>query len=243
MENKGSCAIPVSCSTEQKKEGSCGPKDCGPKKGCCGKLIAGAFAGAIVAFLYLMASWTLLPWHMQALHGFKNEVAVGKAIQSGAPQSGVYILPLVTSPGQKPAIAKPFAFVSVFADGPGDLGKTMKAQLGREFVLCLLIAGLLTCLLKKQGAGCPVASSMKIGLIVALAHNVPNIIWWHFPLDFSLISAADDFLAVTLAGVVISKIVLGCSKKAGACSGCGCTDCKCKAGGSCGTAPKGSCGA
>ena len=55
----------------------------------------------------------------------------------------------------------------------------------------LVLAGLLTCFLKKLTCGCPVGLSLKLGVFVALVHNLPNLIWWHFPVNFTLVSAAD----------------------------------------------------
>jgi hypothetical protein len=248
MEGKSCSTGPVSCSTEEKKEGGCGPKDCGPKdcgpkKGCCGIIIKGAITGAIVMFLYMAVSWMLVPWHMSALHSFKDEKGVAATFLKSAPQSGIYILPYTTSPDQKPAIDKPFAFVSVMADG-FDCAKGMPGMLLGEFALCLGLSALLTCLLKKQSGGCPVLFSFKIGLLVGLVHNIPNVIWWHFPADFTLITMIDDVLSFTLAGLVIAKCVLklkiGCGAKTacgtgGACPGCGCSPCKCAAAGGCGT--------
>lgn len=208
MEKEGCCAVPASCGTTDKKEGSCcGPKDCGPKKGCCGLLVKGALLGGIVAFLYLAASWMLLPWHMNAMHSFKNEKAVASTLLANAPESGVYVLPYITDSSQKPAVDKPFAFVSVLSEG-FDCTANAAPQMIKQFVLCVLLAGLLTCLLKKQGSGCPVAFSMKIGLLAALVHNGPSYLWWHFPLDFTLMGMVDDFVTFTLAGAVIAKFVL-----------------------------------
>jgi hypothetical protein len=246
MEGKGCSAMPSSCGTEQKKEGSCGS---GQKKGDCGgggkpscidTIVKGAFAGAIVMFIYISASWMLLPWHMKTMHAFKNEKAVAASLLQNAPENGIYVLPYTAGPDQKPAVDKPYAFVSVVAGGYDTAGK-MKAQMLREFVLCLLASALLTCILKKQSCGCPVAFSMKIGVLVALAHNVPNALWFHFPHNYTLVGMADDVIAFTLAGAAISRLVLKCSKSGGACPGCGCNPCKCGSGGSCGT-KTGGCG-
>jgi hypothetical protein len=236
MDNKGSCSVTTSCSTDKKKG------DCAPKKSCVDTMVKGAFAGGIVMFLYLMASWMLFPWHMSTMHAFKNEKVVAKAILDNVEGSGIYVLPYVKNPGDKPAVDKPFAFVSVKAGG-FDCAKLMNMTMFREFVLCLFLATLLTCIMKKQSCGCPVGFAMKIGLFVAFAHNVPNLIWWQYPLNFSLISMVDDFVAVTLAGLAISKLALSSCAPKGVCGGCGCPPGQCKCSGGSGGTTKPSCGA
>jgi hypothetical protein len=239
MDNKGCCAMPASCETGDKSETKKG--GCGPKKGCCGAMIKGALVGGVVAFLYIVASWMFIPLHATSMNGFKDEAAVAKVILDNAPKSGVYALPYVADPTkQVSSLEKPFAFVSVLTDG-FDMKANMYKQMGETFFLYFFVAALLTGLLKKQTCGCPVAFSLAVGVLIALVANVPGMIWWHFPLNFTLINMADNVIATTLAGLAISKVVLRCG--AGACQGCGNKSCTCKKGGGCGTEPKGSCGA
>jgi hypothetical protein len=245
MDNKSGCTM------TSPKEGSCAPQMYDPKGKCCGLLLKGALLGGIMMFLYFSASWMLLPWHMSTMSSFKNEKAVAKVLLDNAPTSGIYVLPFRTDPKVPASVDKPFAFVSVMTEG-FDCVKNLGPMMAKEFALCLVLAGLLTCLLKKQSCGCPVAFSMKAGALVALAHNVPNFIFWHYPANFTLVSAADDFLAITLAGLVISKCVLKCGVEAVCAPKCKCgkANCSCGAGGACGTEktscgtdkPKGSCG-
>jgi hypothetical protein len=210
MDNKGCCMITPAdnaCSTEK-------PGPCGPGKGCCGKLLKGAIVGGIIMFAYLWASWMLLPWHKTTMMSFKDDKAVASVLSKNAEKSGIYMLPHcewksgkaaddATAPETAPAVEKPFAFVSVFTKGV-DM-KDMAPALAKQFGLCLLGAFLLTCLLKKAACcGCPILSSLKVGILVAAFHYLPNIIWFHFPLNYSLVGAADDVIAFTLAGAVIS---------------------------------------
>ncbi|MDD9900217.1 MAG: hypothetical protein OXT65_04495 [Alphaproteobacteria bacterium] len=182
------------------------------KKPCCGGIaIKGMLLGAVIMFVWNAVSWMVLPWHNATLNTFQDEAAVAKALTDNAETSGIFTLPFI-SPDAAPAFEKPFAFLSVTLEGAP---LAMGPQLAAQFVLCLLIAGLLTCLLKKQSTGCPVAFSFKIAVLVALAQNIPLAIWWHFPWDFTLINFADSVIAITLAGMAIATCVLG--KKAGCC--------------------------
>jgi hypothetical protein len=82
----------------------------------------------------------------------------------------------------------------------------------------------------KKTSGCPAATSLKIGLIAGLAGFMPGLIWFGFPMHWTLVGIADSVIAFTIAGAVMGRVALGmkfgCSK------------------GSCGpTPPAGSCGA
>lgn len=224
--------MPPSCGTggDKGKKG-----DCAPKGNCVMTMVKGALIGGVVIMGVIMASWALLPWHMKSVSAFKDEKAVAKVLTDNAPQSGVYVLPMaVMQPkdaaketakeGEKDkkaeaTVTKPLAFVNVYADGVTP-GAAEGRQMICQFATCLLMAALLTCILKKQCCGCPIMTSAKVGFIVALASAAPAAIWWHFPVRFVLLDAIDIIVAMTLAGAVLSRTVL-CKKGACGTSKCG----------------------
>lgn len=197
MDKNASCSMKTGCD-----DGSCDTV----KKNCCwGTLLKGAALGGIALFAIYSISWMFLPWHMSSIHAFSNEAAVAKAVDAGAGMNGVYMLPSMSA-GKEPAITKPYAFVSVLKEGMDPKG--FNAAMMKEALLCFVLAGLLTCLLKKLPAGCcGLRASFKIGLLVALAHYVPNMIFMGFPLDYSMIGMVDDVVAITVAGYLIRRFV------------------------------------
>ncbi len=235
---KGSCGITPAagaCSTTPAK-GSCGTATAAGacstgKQKCCGKLLLSAIAGGIVMFAWISISWMLLPLHKGEISGFKNEKAVATVLGQNITGDGIYALPAPSmdkapakSAGKekkskvaaaKPAAAakpvpnvKPYAYVVVKADGI-DVAGSVKPALAREFILCLFLAGLLGCILKKTGGCCcPVGLSFKIGLIAGVAGYMPNFIWFHFPLNSALVGVFETLVGFVLAGFVISKFVL-----------------------------------
>ncbi len=106
------------------------------------------------------------------------------------------------------ATVKPYAYVVVKAAGI-DVDGSVKPALAKEFLLCLFLAGLLGCILKKTaGNGCPVGISFKVGLLAGAAGYLPNYIWFHFPLGVALVGVFETLVAFVLAGFVIAKFVL-----------------------------------
>lgn len=218
MENKSCCAgkEPALENTSASTSSCCTPGSCKTDGGgcdskkCCGTGIKGMLLGGLVMFAWLSVSWMLLPWHEATMYSFAEPAIVGKVIDDNAVTSGIYTIP---SNGSM-EMTKPFAFVSVFKDGAS--AADMGMQLGKQLLLCLLAAGMLTCLLSKTKQGCPVLASAKVGGIAALMAVLPNWIWFHFDLPYTFVTAADVIISVTLAGLAISKLVL---KMPGCCAG------------------------
>ena len=211
---EGSCSTPAeegSCSTGAKGDG---------KPGCCGKVLAGALAGGIVTFAWLSLSWMALPWHKESLLSFKDEKAVAAVISENISGDGVYVIPFTNMGKEEQKTQKPFAFVSARADGI-DIKSAMSASMGKDFLLCLVLAGLLSCFLSKKGPGCPMALSMQLGLLAGLSASMPNYIWFHFPLGYALTGLADVVIAFTLAGFVLSKFVFRTKSGCGMKTSCG----------------------
>lgn len=116
----------------------------------------------------------------------------------------------------KPAeVQKPYAFVTIIKEGidPAKMSK----QVFHHIILSLLLAGILTCVLKRLASGvCPVMTSAKVGLFSALIATAPGVIWFGFPCKAAFLNGVDIFVATALAGLVIGKFVLNmpicCSK-------------------------------
>ncbi|MBI3440923.1 MAG: hypothetical protein HY052_03825 [Proteobacteria bacterium] len=181
------------------------------KKKCCGILLKGMLVGGLVMFVYLSISWMMMPWHKAGIQSFKNESAVASVMAGNVDKSGIYFLSQQKASKARSAAmvpSRPFAFMSVFTPGL-DAGK-MNGQMAFSLLLALFNALLLTALLKKGTCcgGCPVMFSLIVGLVVACAGYLPNLIWYHFPLSYTLVGMADDIISFTLAGAVISKFVL-----------------------------------
>jgi len=219
-DKKGCCAMPSENSCPTGDKGGC----CGPKKCCMKTCIAAALAGAIVMFIYFAASWMLLPWHKTTMMSFTNEGAVATVLSENAAQSGVYTLPAMPKDAaSKPEMTKPFAFVSVFADGVDWKNQSPLPCMLKAFLLYFFGAAMLAKILKKSlmTGCCPVGCAMMTGLLVALFAYVPNMIWFHFPLCWSLLGMADIVIAFTLAGAAIKCILKcgPCTKAGGCCPG------------------------
>ncbi|MCE9508069.1 MAG: hypothetical protein K8R48_07130 [Alphaproteobacteria bacterium] len=206
MENKGCCSPANACGPE--KSGSC------ETTSCCGKLIKGAIVGGIIMFAYMWASWSFVPMHKATTLTFKQEISAAATAPADA---------------EKPAAAPKKAAVKAMkaeaekaepeaATAEDAAKKKMKTQLIYTLLFSIFNALLLTCLLKKScyGGGCPVKFSMTVGLLAGAVSYLPNLVWFGAPLNYTLLGMADNLIAFTLAGAVISKCLFKGSCEAGA---------------------------
>jgi hypothetical protein len=190
-------------------KGSCSPSPCGTEKGtCCGKIIKGAILGGLVMWFWFFVSWHVLPWHSNSLIAFKDEKAVADVLAKNAPDANVYVLPFTDMGKVDQKIEKPFAFVSVVPQGV-NVKDTMPQMMIGAFVMSVLLAGGLSCLLTKKVEGfCPVAFSMKVGLLTGIAAFGPSYIFYHFPANWCLVGIADQVIAFALVGAVVGKCIM-----------------------------------
>jgi hypothetical protein len=169
-------------------------------------LIKAAIAGGIVAFLWGVVSYMVLPWHMMTMHPFKDEEAVSKVIAEHVEGSGVYILPFH---GCKEREDKPGPFVFATVDLKGMCGSSMAVPLARSLIIQIVAAFFITWMLTKtkglkhmEKAG----FAAMAGLFAGFVGLLPGWNWVAFPLGYTLIGMLDLVIAWFLAGLTISKI-------------------------------------
>ena len=177
-------------------------------------LIKGALIGGLVAFVWTNISWMVLPWHMATISGFSNEAPIAEALKNNITESGLYILPWTTDKSEKAMVehnqkmeSGPYAFMVVYPDG---VKFNMTTMMLFGLLSNILIALMLTYLLTKTKR---LSYLQKVGFVKmvavagALVIVVPNLIWWQFPLAYTLVTIVDTALTWGFAGLAIGKIV------------------------------------
>jgi hypothetical protein len=177
-------------------------------------LIKGALIGGLIAFIWMIISWMILPWHQMTISILPNEVPVAESLKNNVHENGLYILPWLTDKSEKARVEfdqkiknGPYAYMVVHPKG-FDLKKSEMIILG--LLSNILVALVLTYLLTKTHG---LSYLQKVGFVKmaavagALAVILPNIIWWQFPLAYSLLTLVDTAVAWGFAGLAIAKIV------------------------------------
>ncbi len=177
-------------------------------------LIKGALIGGVVAFVWMNFSWMVLPWHMMTISTLPNDAPIAESLKNNVKESGLYILPWTetkTEAAQAEINQKmekgPFAYMVVHPNG---LKLNMIKMMLFGLLFNIVIAFILTYLLTKtkglsyiQKAGFVTTAAVAGSLVIV----VPNFIWWHFPLAYTLVTIVDTAFTWGFAGLAIGKIV------------------------------------
>ncbi len=177
-------------------------------------LIKGALIGGLVAFIWMNFSWMVLPWHGMTLSTLPNEAPVAESLKNNVTESGLYILPWTADHTEEAMGAVnqkmekgPYAYMVVH---PAGFKKNMGKMMLFGLLFNVLIAFILTYLLTKTRG---LSYIQKVGFVKmaavagALVIVVPNLIWWQFPLAYTLVTIVDTAFTWGFAGLAIGKIV------------------------------------
>lgn len=180
------------------------------------KLILCSLAGAIMAQIWGMISWMVLPWHNLDFKQFQNDEVVAEVFRQQLQGSGLYTIPNMdpevheseasAKAWQDRASKGPFVFISARPSGiPAGMGIPMAIG----FLLNLFMAAILYWLLTQSSITCPYGRSIFVALaggVGAIYPHMSNWNWWHFPLIYCLVGVIDLFITWGLAGFVMVKL-------------------------------------
>lgn len=168
------------------------------------KLFISGLVGGIILFMWGNISWMVLPWHGSTFQGLKNEKVVISTLSEGP--SGVYLIPDLKKKGEDCCKYKGPSALIVWNKEGFDMGKKMLfALLGNIF--CALLAAYLLSISTIKEFKKQMLFFIGLGLFAGLAVTLPNMIWWSFPLDHTMVGMTDLLIGSALSGAAISKIM------------------------------------
>ncbi len=169
------------------------------------KLLKAAIFGGIVAFVWGVFSWMVLPWHQMTVHQFSNEMQVASCIRQNAPESGVYEFPgNMTSPDE--ARAMPYGMVAVNLNGMHhNMSGSMAAMLVTQIVGAFFAAWLLS---KTKGLEFYQKATFVAGaaLFAGIVAKLPGAIFMGQHASFTVVCMVDLVIGWFLAGMAIAKV-------------------------------------
>ena len=173
-----------------------------------------ALIGAIVIFIWQSISHMFLPIGNMGFRMPANEGVVIESIASGAPDSGIYMLPALDpakwndeaamAEWETRAKANRFSFVVVSPaqENPASMAKALTVQFVCSFIMALVIAWLLAA--APWSFGMRVAGSAAVGIGGWAMNSLPLWSWYKFPTDYVLGTFIDQTIGWALAGVAIA---------------------------------------
>lgn len=189
------------------------------------RIIGASVLAGLLVFIWTNISFMVLPFHQMTLFNFKDEGTLGSVLKANADHSGIYVLPSPNfgkSDGKKMTKAEqqaawkqsqerirrgPFAFVAIHPNGKEPfMPKTMLWA----FLTNVLAASIFSWLILKAKLG-GYWEKVNFVAVAALAGGfislLPNLIWWGFPGDYTVLALVDIAVGWFLGGMVIAKII------------------------------------
>lgn len=186
------------------------------------KVLLACLLAAAISFGWGYVSWSVLTWHDNGMHDFKDEAAVAKVIKENTSHGyGIYMLPYQRQPlsiataeekrqmqaeYEKARVDGPY-FYGIVRPGKSDWTMTnaLIFSAARSFIACFIVAMLLR-LTTMTYLG-RVFFTASLGLFAGLAVDVPTWAWFQLPTRDLIVNLADHFIEWMLVGFVLGLFV------------------------------------
>lgn len=178
------------------------------------RVIIAGLLGGLVIFIWGAVSHMMLPLGEIGMAETKNEDAVLSVLKENMPQTGIYMLPGLSTAQmsdekavaayQAKAIAQPNAFIVYQSQGRD--GTQMNQNLLQEYI-CNTLAALFAAFVLALGSftfAKRVLLSVGLGVFSWLTVSAPYWNWYRFPQDFSLANLAMLVIGWLLAGFAMA---------------------------------------
>ncbi|MCH9030236.1 MAG: hypothetical protein IH819_11670, partial [Bacteroidetes bacterium] len=175
------------------------------------KLIVPALIAAVVVFIWMFISWTVIGWHNIDIKNLPNGDALTEQMKESINEPGIYIYPGHPEGGDDADMeewnelrkAGPMVHFMVYdpAGAEWSMGKSMIKSFIINFIAAF-IAGVLLMMTLAQNPSFwrRVIFVMMLGLFAAFVGPFIEWNWWSFPLGYTLVNVADYCITWFFAG-------------------------------------------
>lgn len=172
------------------------------------KKVVAIVLGALILAVWNAISWMGLPFHGASLHNIPESALNVSLLQQELPEDGIYHYPGIPADGD---MMNP-AFLQKIKTGPripfmaykkGETGLFDPSTFLINFVFQLLIVAAILFLLSKQTVldfRSVLTMTLGVGLLTALLSDLPQMLWFMFPLEFTLPYLLDYVISMGLLG-------------------------------------------
>lgn len=169
--------------------------------------------GALILFIWNALSWMALPFHSNTLNNIPETSIDSQLLQESLPKDGVYHypgLPETQSSESMQAIEKklkegPRITLMVFKKGDTELfeAKTFAVSLLLN-LLTVTVLFIVVNQMKEKSLKKILLTTTSMGLIIGLASDFPQMNWYMFPLDYTIVNVFDHIISFFLVGLLFS---------------------------------------
>lgn len=167
--------------------------------------------GTLLFFVWNAVSWTILPFHSNSLNNISDSAIDAAKLQKALPSDGVYHYPGLPdgnevkdfSDLEKKLNTGPRITLMVFKKGATKLfdPKTLGLNLLFNF-LTVVITFFIVYNIKNKSLKSIVITTSLIGLTIGLVSDLPQMNWYLFPVEYTLINVFDHIISFVLIGIL-----------------------------------------
>ena len=178
------------------------------------KLIVPSLITAVVVFIWMFISWTLLPWHNVDIKSIKDQ-ALLEQMKESLTEPGIYLYP--GEPEDESNVAmqewsdqyKAGPLVHFMVYNPQGAEWDMAIPMIKSFLINFIAAFIAGVLLMMTLAQNPsfwrrVIFVMMLGMLAAFVGPFIEWNWWSFPTGYSMVNAIDLCVTWFIAGLVLA---------------------------------------
>lgn len=178
------------------------------------KIIVPSLLAAIIVFIWMFISWTVLPWHDIALKNLDNPALV-EQMKESMTEEGIYLYPGQPKEDTDAAVQEWMEkheagpVVSFMVYSPTGFNPMEPMLFVKSFVINFISAFVAAILLMMTLAQNPgfwrrVIFVMLLGLFAAFVGPFIEWNWWNFPFSYIIVAAIDLCVTWFLAGLVLA---------------------------------------
>lgn len=184
-----------------------------------GRILLAGLLGGIAMFIWTSLAHTVLPLGQMGVQEIADDAPVIATLQGAlGDRDGLYIFPgsgngaksedAASRKTMEERTAKEASGLLVYH--PPGRDTAMGPYIGKELALEIFQALILAWLISTStasGLGGRTLAAVGVGLVVAVATNGSNRIWYGFPTDFTFAAILIQVVAYAVAGAVIAAIL------------------------------------
>ncbi len=181
------------------------------------RILVGSLIAAVVMFMFGFAFWAASGLSDRALSGAVDEQQARQMLSEQFPSDGTYKVPY--SPDYEDTVWQermgegPIATVIIKHGGKDMESPIMMVYGFVHYLACALLIAVLLSMAVGSGSGGMTSFGKRLmfvtltGVAMAAFHHGGNVVWWEYPSDFPLLTAAYDIGAWFLAGIVLAAMI------------------------------------
>ena len=177
------------------------------------RFIVAVIIGTLILFVWNALSWMVLPFHANALKTIPEEAMNPEILKQNLKEDGVYHYPGLPEnntpeewiPIQEKLKTGPRITLMVYKSGETSVFSPSSFLRGLLFnLLTVLLLLFIITKIENKSVRNIIMLSVTFGLLISFARDFPQMVWYLYPLHFTLTEVFDTLVSFLLLGLFMA---------------------------------------